>query len=227
MSKSIPEMVFNMAAGLPEPLPTDPMPTLAAWLAEAEKHKRVPNPNAIALATCTADGRPSVRMVLCKGLEVGPGNVVFFTNYDSRKGDELAVNPRAACVFHFDHWERQARIEGEVERVSEAESDAYFASRALLSRVGAWASAQSRPLEKRVDLLRQVESIMERFGIGWISLTTGKPDKVIPRPAQWGGFRLRARRVELWQGVAGRLHDRAEWVRSGPDDVWHARRLQP
>lgn len=227
MSKSIPEMVFNMAAGLPDPLPADPMPTLAAWLAEAEKHKRVPNPNAIALATCTPDGWPSVRMVLCKALEPEFGSVVFFTNYQSRKGGDLAANPRAACVFHFDHWDRQARIEGVVERVSDAESDAYFASRPLLSRVGAWASAQSRPLDHRVDLLKQVEAVMERFGLGWLSMTTGKTDKEIPRPEHWGGFRLRAQRVELWQGVAGRLHDRGEWARDGSGAAWRARRLQP
>jgi pyridoxamine 5'-phosphate oxidase len=166
-------------------------------------------------------------MVLCKALEVESGNVVFFTNYQSRKGGELEANPRAACVFHFDHWDRQARVEGRVERVSEAESDAYFATRPLLSRLGAWASAQSRPLERRGDLLKQFEAVMERFGVGWLGVAAGKTDKVIPRPPHWGGFRLRAERVELWQGVAGRLHDRGVWERGVGEAEWRRGRLQP
>lgn len=230
MTRSVPEMIFDLAAGLPDPLPVEPMSLLAAWLSEAEKARRVPNPNAIALATGTTAGRPSVRMVLCKALEVEAGNVVFFTNYQSRKGAELDSNPHAACVFHFDHWDRQARVEGLVERVSDAESDEYFASRPLLSRVGAWSSQQSRPLERRTDLLRQVEATMARFGLGWLNLASGKTDKPIPRPPHWGGFRIRAERVELWQGVAGRLHDRAAWTRkldaAGPAP-WSATRLQP
>jgi pyridoxamine 5'-phosphate oxidase len=225
---SIPEKLFDLLNGLPDPLPAEPFGLLAEWLADAERRKQVPNPNAMVLATTTVDHRPAARVVLCKALEAGPGNIVFFTNYDSRKGNELAAIPRAAAVFHWDHAERQARVEGRIQRTSAEESDAYFHSRPLLSRIGAWSSQQSRPLASRGDLLKQVEATLERFGLGWTNILTGSTGgKEIPRPPNWGGFRLIADRVELWQGLRGRLHDRAVWTRADPGSPWTSTRLQP
>lgn len=222
--------VGGLGGGLPEPLPPEPFSLLDQWLEQAVRDRHVPNPNAMVLATVAgagAEARPSARVVLCKQLEVRTGSLVFFTNYQSRKGEELAAIPRAACVFHWDHRERQARIEGSVQRISERESDEYFVTRPLLSRLGAWSSQQSRPLERRADLIRKLEATLERFGIAWSEVVAGRTDRPIPRPPHWGGFRLVADRVELWQGVAGRLHDRGVWMRSTPGDSWSAGRLQP
>ena len=128
---------------LPDPLPAEPVACVASWLAEAAQRRLQPNPNAMVLATATRDGRPSARLVLCKHIEVTPGYVLFYTNYQSRKGRELAENPRAAAVIHWDHLHRQIRLEGVVVMASSGESDAYFASRPWQSRIGAWASAQN------------------------------------------------------------------------------------
>ncbi len=230
----IPESLASLAAamvgGLPEPLPLEPMTLLATWLDQAVGDKHVPNPNAMVLATVGRVGgepRPSARVVLCKQLEPERGSLVFFTNYQSRKGEELAGCSRAACVFHWDHRERQARLEGTVERVSESESDEYFTTRPLLSRLGAWSSDQSRPLARRLDLLKRLEATLERFGVPWSDVVRGRTERAIPRPAHWGGFRLIADRVELWQGVAGRLHDRGVWIRADEGVAWSASRLQP
>lgn len=217
--------------GLPEPLPADPMPLFSSWFDEAKASGKYDDPNAMVLATCTADGSPSARVVLCKHIEVGDGAalrsaIVFYTNYQSRKGTELLANPRAATVFHWPHAQRQVRVEGRVEQVDAATSDEYFASRPLLSKLGAWVSQQSRPLAKRSDLVERVAKEAARHGVDLV--TSGGAH--IPRPPHWGGFRLVIERLELWQGVQGRLHDRAVWTRSADAGVgvtWSAQRLQP
>jgi pyridoxamine 5'-phosphate oxidase len=211
--------------GLPEPLPLDPMPLFAQWFDEAVRKKAEPNPNAMILATATREARPSARVVLCKSVDVVGGSIVFFTNYESRKGQELLDNPQVATVFHWDHAERQARVEGRVERASDAESDEYFRSRALLSRLGAWASHQSQPLAARGDLVSQIRETMRRFGVGLHHLAMPSMAPEIPRPPYWGGFRVMIESLELWQGGSGRLHDRARWTRVGPG--WNATRLNP
>jgi pyridoxamine 5'-phosphate oxidase len=207
---------------LPSTLPDDPMRLFAEWFAGARAAKAQPNPDSMALATIGADGRPSVRIVLCKMLVTQPGYAVFFTNYDSRKGEELAAHPRAAAVFHWDAFGRQVRLEGPVVRSPAEESDEYFASRALDSRIGAWASLQSQPLETRTTLLKRVAVEAARFGTH------------VPRPPHWGGYRLWPESVELWIEGPFRVHDRARWTRAlepegagyapGP---WSATRLYP
>jgi pyridoxamine 5'-phosphate oxidase len=215
---------------LSDPLPREPLTLAAAWLAQAFQERRTPNPNAMTLATSTAEGVPSARVVLCKDVVPDPGYVVFYTNYHSRKGRELEENARAAAVLHFDAQHRQVRIEGTVERAPNADSDAYFASRALESRIGAWASEQSEPLRSRALLLAAVETAAKRFGV---SAAAGEPK--VPRPPHWGGYRLWAQAVELWVEGAGRIHDRARWSRplarhaDGRLEAgaWSATRLQP
>lgn len=215
--------------GLPVPLPADPMPLLARWLEEAQRAKDQPNPNAMILATASSSGAPSARVVLCKAVEVQSASLVFFTNYTSRKAMEIESNPRVACVFHWDHAGRQARIEGRVERVSAAESDAYFKTRPLLSRLSAWASEQGRPLGRRGELIDRVRAVMKRFGIGLhhFALPTTAPE--IPRPEHWGGYRIDIDAVELWLGGGGRLHDRAIWKRQhgAAPPAWTSTRIQP
>lgn len=187
---------------LPATLPADPMPLFAEWFAGARAAKAQPNPDAMAVATATPDGRPSARVLLCKHLVADPGYIVFFTNYDSRKGGELESNPRAAAVFHWDAFGRQVRLEGPVVRSPAAESDEYFASRALDSRIGAWASLQSQPLDARRTLLKRVAAEAARFGTH------------VPRPPHWGGYRLWPESVELWIEGPFRVHDRARWTRT-------------
>lgn len=214
--------------GLPSPLPDDPLPTLARWLDEARHAANVPNPDAFVLATVGANSRPSARVVLCKGLDSAQGSILFFTNYQSRKAAELDANPRAAGVFHWDHAGRQARVEGLVSRAPESVSDNYFATRPLLSRLGAWASRQSQPLASRADLLRALKDVMTRFNVSALDVLADRPGPPIPRPPHWGGFIIRLDAVELWVGGSGRLHDRARWQRSlDPVTPWSAQRLQP
>ncbi len=210
------------SGSLPSALPDDPMPTVRAWLDDARSRKVQPNPDAMVVATATADGRPSARVVLCKKLVVDPGYAVFFTNYDSRKGHELAENPRIAAVLHWDDLARQVRLEGRAVRCPPEESDAYFKSRALDSRIGAWASLQSQPLESRTTLLRRVAVEAARHGTS------------VPRPPHWGGYHLWPEVVELWTEGAFRVHDRARWTRtltpSGADFAagpWLSTRLYP
>ena len=207
---------------LPSTLPDDPMPLFAEWFAGARAAMAQPNPDSMALATVGADGRPSVRIVLCKKLVTEPGYAVFFTNYDSRKGEELTAHPRAAAVFHWDSFGRQVRLEGPVVRSPAEESDEYFASRALDSRIGAWASLQSQPLGSRKTLLKRVAVEAARHGTH------------VPKPPHWGGYRLWPESVELWIEGPFRVHDRARWTRAlelegagyapGP---WSATRLYP
>ncbi|MBK7252014.1 MAG: pyridoxamine 5'-phosphate oxidase [Gammaproteobacteria bacterium] len=221
---------------LPDPPPAEPLVVAERWLQEARGRCDQPNPDAMALATASRDARPSVRMVLCKEIVADPGYVVFFSNYESRKGSELEMNPHAAATLHWDHLQRQVRIEGIVTRVPEAESDAYFATRPWQRRIGAWASAQSRPIASRAALVATIADTAGRFGApmpGPVDLPD--PGLAIPRPPHWGGYRLWAERVELWVEGFARIHDRVSYCRTltaaasgsllpGP---WTSARLQP
>ncbi|MDX9910988.1 MAG: pyridoxamine 5'-phosphate oxidase [Phycisphaerales bacterium] len=215
------EALAGLAAShdLPELPPDDPMPILLSWLAEADASKKYNDPNAMTLATSTPDGTPSARIVLCKAIEIEPPAIVFYTSYEGRKAREIESNPRVACLFHWPHAGRQARIEGAAERTTTDESDAYFASRSLLSRVGAVASRQSTPLESRAELLRRA------VGIAREAAAAGRLD----RPQSWGGYRISISAVELWSAGQGRLHDRFFWTRDtrAASPGWHAQRLSP
>ena len=222
---------------LPDPLPAEPMALASAWLATALAARQQPNPDAMVLATATAGGQPSARIVLCKELDVELGRVSFVTNFDSRKGRELAENARAALVFHWDHSHRQVRMEGLVFKAPDAESDAYFASRNWQRRIGAWASAQSQPLHSRDQLNEAVRAVAARFGAPDPTLDNinDSPGVNIPRPPFWGGYYVWADTVELWIEGASRIHERARWTRSLTTDgaadfragPWSATRLQP
>ena len=222
---------------LPEPLPSEPLELVAAWLAEATREQVQPNPNAMVLATADQHGQPSARVVLCKEIRPQPGYLSFFTNYESRKGIDLAANPCAAAVMHWDKLRRQVRIEGPVVPASAAESDAYFASRAWQSRVGAWASQQSTLVPSRAALAAAVDRTARRLGVPSPMQSADDatdPGVPIARPAHWGGYHLWAQTVELWVEGSARLHDRARWTRvlepcaSGfTAGSWSAIRLQP
>ncbi|MEO8921654.1 MAG: pyridoxamine 5'-phosphate oxidase [Caldimonas sp.] len=188
----------------------NPMRQFSAWLEQAID-SRLPEPNAMTLATVGADGRPSTRIVLVKGYD--DRGIIWYTNYDSRKGRELAARPLAALQFHWVELERVVRIEGRVEKVTDAESDAYFASRPLDSRIGAWASPQSQVIASRSVLVANAALHGARFLL--------KP----PRPPHWGGYRLLPDRWEFWQGRKSRLHDRLSYrVDAG---TWVRERLAP
>lgn len=190
---------------------TDPDALFEQWLAEATASE--PNdPTAMALATVSANGQPSVRMVLLKGHDAR--GFVFYTNQESRKAGELAATPNAALLFHWKSVRRQVRIEGAVSIVSADEADAYFASRARDSQLGAWASDQSRPLDTRETFLDRFTQMQARFEGG-----------AVPRPPHWGGYRVRAERIEFWQDRAHRLHERHVFVRAG--DGWQEGMLYP
>ena len=189
----------------------DPFQLFDTWFAEARASE--PNDsNAMALATVDAAGQPSVRMVLLKGH--GPDGFVFYTNRESRKAGELAAMPRAALLFHWKSLRRQIRIEGAVTRVTDAESDAYFASRGRDSQLGAWASDQSRPLDARATFEARYEEARARF-----------EGRAGPRPPHWGGYRVVPARIEFWQDRAHRLHERRLFVRDG--DNWREGLLYP
>lgn len=205
---------MNLNERLPEPLPADPLGWVSDWLRHAWAKRTQPNPNAMVLATVDASGRPSARVVLCKDVVASPGYLSFYTNYASRKGRELEANPRAAIVMHWDALHRQVRIEGHVVRAPEAESDAYFASRPWQRRIGAWASAQSEPVNSHEDLVASVAATAQRFGAPVPGPEDGPdPGVVIPRPPHWGGFHLWADAVELWVEGESRIHDRVRYER--------------
>jgi pyridoxamine 5'-phosphate oxidase len=217
---------------LPDPLPADPLELASQWLAQARIDAAQPNPNAMVLATCDESGQPSARVVLCKDIAHEAGHIVFYTNYQSRKGRELRKNPRAAIVFHWDHRHRQVRAEGRVEPLDEAQSDAYFRTRPWQSRIGAWASRQSEPVASRADLGASVAAAAHRFGIAYGGPGTPEPAEVavdVPRPPYWGGFRLDVDAIELWVEGEFRIHDRARWTRDrrATPPHWTASRLQP
>lgn len=195
----------------PGAMDPDPHAQFAAWFAQAVD-AGVHEPEAVALATADASGRPSARMVLLRAF--GPDGYVWYTNAESRKGRELADNPRAALVAHWASVGRQVRIEGAVRPVPAEQSDAYFASRDRASQIGAWASSQSRPLADRATLVERVAMLTERYGGG-----------AVPRPPYWGGYVLEANRIEFWQHGDNRLHDRIEYTRG--EAGWSVRRLNP
>ncbi len=190
---------------------TDPHALFEAWYAEARAGE--PNDsNAMALATADAEGRPSVRMVLLKGHDAR--GFVFYTNFESRKAEDLLANPHAALLFHWKSLRRQVRIEGPVARVTDAEGDAYFATRSRDSQLGAWASDQSRPLESRALFEQRFEAMSDRF--------EGEP---VPRPPHWSGFRVAPERIEFWTDGAHRLHERRLFTRDG--EGWREGLLYP
>lgn len=191
---------------------SDPFALARSWLAEAEASE--PNdPNAIALATVDPDGLPNVRMVLLKEIEADA--FVFYTNYGSAKGQEITASGKAAFVLHWKSLRRQIRVRGVTEREDGPQADAYFASRSLKSRLGAWASDQSRPLSSREALMAQAAKV---------ALTKGTNP---PRPPFWGGFRIRPVEIEFWADGAFRLHDRFRWTRPANGDDWSVERLNP
>jgi pyridoxamine 5'-phosphate oxidase len=222
---------------LPDPLPANPLEVAAQWLAQAKADADQPNPDSMVLATVDGRGNPSARVVLCKEINTQPGFILFYTNYHSRKGRELDANRRAAVVFHWDHRHRQLRAEGQVELLSDADNDAYFRTRAWQSRLGAWASEQSEPVQSRGVLAASVAAAARRFGIPYEGPGTAEPDNIaveVPRPPHWGGFRLYPDAVELWVEGEFRIHDRARWTRSLPEGrgagsgaSWSVTRLQP
>lgn len=191
----------------------DPTRQFERWLSEAVLAE-LPEPTAMTLATADAAGRPSARIVLLKGTS-GDG-FVFYTNYESRKGVELAERPDAVLLFHWVELERQVRIEGRAGKVAEGDSDAYFASRPLASRLGAWASPQSRVIADRAWLERAFAAVEQRFAADGAGP---------PRPPHWGGYRLRPESVEFWQGRPSRLHDRIRYRRDAGE--WRIERLAP
>ena len=189
----------------------DPFALFNDWFVEARASE--PNdPDAMALATADAEGRPSVRMVLLKGH--GPDGFVFYTNLDSRKGGELAANPHVALLFHWKSQRRQVRIEGAISGVGEEEADAYFASRGRASKLGAWASDQSRPLADRATFEARFAVVEQRF-----------EGQDVPRPPRWSGFRVTPERIEFWNDRAHRLHERRLFTRSG--EGWSEGMLYP
>jgi pyridoxamine 5'-phosphate oxidase len=209
-----------MSMLLPEPLPASPLSLVERWLAEAGSVAR--SPTAMTLATVDPDGRPSARMVICRGFDPVAGWFVFYTDRGSRKGQALATHPQAALVFHWEALERQVRIEGPVTEAPDADSEAYWNTRPIDARIAAVASEQSRPLASRAILLARVDEITRRSGGS------------IARPPRWGGYRVWAERVELWAGQPARVHDRALWEReleraSGEfkGGEWRVTRLQP
>ena len=192
---------------------SNPFALFGEWFAEASA-KEPNDPNGMALATADPDGLPNVRMVLMKDYDAK--GVVFYTNTESQKGGELIANPQAAVVFHWKSLRRQVRFRGPISRVTEAEADAYFASRPRDSRIGAWASQQSRPLEDRFALEKAVAREALRFGLG-----------EVPRPPHWTGFRLAPLYIEFWQDKPFRLHDRLIFRRESLDAPFRTERLYP
>jgi pyridoxamine 5'-phosphate oxidase len=193
-------------------LDPDPIRQFDRWFAEAHAAD-VAEANAMTLATASPDGRPSARIVLLRGCD--PQGFTFFTNHDSRKGRELDANPRAALVFYWRELERQVRVEGAIERVSTEESDEYFRSRPFSSRIGAWASDQSQVLPNREALEARCREIEAKY-----------PDGEVPRPVNWGGYRVVPESIEFWQGRPSRLHDRLRY-RKNAEGAWTIERLNP
>ena len=191
----------------------EPFALFGAWLKDAEASE-INDPNAVAVATVDENGLPNVRMVLLKGYD--SRGFVFYTNFESQKGQEILGQKKAAMCFHWKSLRRQVRLRGEVEVVSDTEADEYFNSRPLGSRIGAWASKQSRPLEGRFALEKSVAEYTARYALG-----------NVPRPPHWSGFRIKPVSIEFWHDRKFRLHDRIEFRRESPDAPWHKVRMYP
>jgi pyridoxamine 5'-phosphate oxidase len=191
----------------------EPLRLFADWFDEAARNEPA-EANAMSLATVDADGEPNVRMVLLKDYD--ERGFVFYTNLDSPKGRELDHSKTGALLFYWKSLKRQVRLRGRVERVTDAEADAYFATRPRLAQIGAWASKQSAPLESRMAFEKAIAACMAKFNIG-----------TIPRPPHWSGYRLLPLRIEFWQDRPYRLHDRVEFTRKGPAEPWRKTRLYP
>ena len=219
---------------LPSPAPGDPLPLAAQWLNEAMAAQVQRNPNSMTLATATADGQPSARVVLIKDFDATQGYLVFYSHYRSRKGQELAANPYGAGVVHWDNAGRQLRFEGRVVQSPAAESDAYFQNRPWLSQLNAWASDQSEPIADQAAMLAQARQRAARLGfeVG-DDLAPADATSSMPRPEHWGGYRLWLSAVEFWVHGDGRFHERLRYERAlseadqpqAPD--WSVTRLQP
>jgi len=216
---------------LPTKLPSNPLVLFCAWLQAAHADGGLPNPDAMTLATVSKTGVPSARIVLCKQAVAEPGYLVFYTNYESAKADNIRDYQRVAVVFHWDHMNRQVRLEGRAVKSPDEESDQYFASRDKESQVGAWASAQSRPLTSRQELKDKHVATARKLA----GLQADSDRTTVPRPPFWGGYRIWINAAELWCRGEARLHDRARWERklgSPEGDIftpgdWTATRLQP
>jgi pyridoxamine 5'-phosphate oxidase len=191
----------------------EPFRLFTAWLQDASTAEPR-DPTAMTLATVDADGLPDARMVLLKGAD--EAGFVFYTNTESQKGRELAANPAAALVFHWKSSNRQVRVRGRVERVSEQDADTYFASRAKQAQIGAWASKQSAPLESRLAFEKQIALYAAKYAIGQV-----------PRPPHWSGYRVVPLSIEFWQDRPFRLHDRVVFSRAAPGEAWRKTRLYP
>ena len=189
------------------------MALFAAWLKDASAAEPR-DPTAMTLATVDADGQPNARMVLLKGVDAR--GFVFYTNVDSQKGQELDAAPQAALVFHWKSLNRQVRVRGTVERVSEADADTYFATRPKQAQIGAWASKQSKPLESRLAFEKQVALYAAKYAIG-----------TVPRPPNWSGYRVVPSTIEFWHDRPFRLHDRIVFERKAPGAAWTKKRLYP
>ncbi|MEO0048407.1 MAG: pyridoxamine 5-phosphate oxidase [Pseudomonadota bacterium] len=193
-----------------EDVQANPIDQFRIWFDQAQ-HAELPEPNAMTVASVDADGKPSARTVLIK--EVTNEGFVFFTNYESRKGQALTANPQAALLFFWPELERQIRVEGSVEKISEKESDDYYHSRPLDSRIGAWASPQSQVISGRTQLVTKAAEYALKFALN------------PPRPPHWGGFRVKPEALEFWQGRPSRLHDRIQYLKN--NDAWTIQRLAP
>jgi pyridoxamine 5'-phosphate oxidase len=211
-NKSLADLRKNYTLGQlsEKDVPSNPIALFETWFEQASK-AQCPEPNAMVLATADPSGAPSARVVLLKGIR--QGDFCFFTNYESQKGRELAQRPQAALLFHWHELERQVRINGEVAKLSAAESDEYYVQRPAASRIGAWASPQSQVIESREFLEQEERRFQEQFGTN--------PS----RPPQWGGYRLKASSIEFWQGRPSRLHDRILYTQE--KQGWHIVRLAP
>ncbi len=218
---------------LSQSMTQNPLLLLQSWLNEAMELDLQPNPDTMAIATSNSQGLPNVRMVLCKEINTEEGYVVFYTNYNSVKSLEIKENPKCSALFHWDKLGYQIRIRGEILQSPDEENDTYFASRHLGSQVGAWASNQSDPVEDREALDGQFKKILDRFNLTSESIT--RNEQKIPRPPNWGGYRLWIEEIEFWLNQKDRLHDRLHFRRAltissegiETEKKWTVKRLQP
>ncbi len=204
---------------LAEPVPADPFEIVTTWFADA-RSSDLSNPDAMTIGTLDERGDPRARTVLCRGIDAKRGALMFYTNRDSAKGRQIAHRARASIVVYWDPLGRQICAAGDVEPTTDAESDAYWATRPRLSQFAARGSRQSQPIASRAVLLEQIDAEAERFG----GIDASQP---VPRPAHWGGYRVVLERVELWVASSGRAHDRVLWQREREGAPWRATRLQP